>query len=102
MTHSSYCKFRVGDWLVESDLNRMIRADRIVQFEPKVMDVLTFLALHAGGVCPKDTIIKAVWPGVGTVHSKPSCCLLIPPGSDAMSICGFARCLVPASFLMYC
>ncbi len=57
-------KFRVAEWLVEPDLNRMVRADRTVQLEPKVMDVLTFLASHAGEVCSKETIIKALWPGV--------------------------------------
>ena len=55
-------KFHVGGWLVEPDLNRLVRADRTVQIEPKVMDVLAFLASHPGEVCPKDTIIKAVWP----------------------------------------
>ena len=54
-------KFRVGDWLVEPDLNLIVRADKTVQIEPKVMDVLAFLASHPGEVCPKDTIIKAVW-----------------------------------------
>jgi TolB-like protein/DNA-binding winged helix-turn-helix (wHTH) protein/lipopolysaccharide biosynthesis regulator YciM len=55
-------KFRVGDWQVEPDLNHLVQADRTVQIEPKVMDVLAFLASHPGEVCPKDTIIKAVWP----------------------------------------
>ncbi|MBM3790598.1 MAG: tetratricopeptide repeat protein, partial [Acidobacteria bacterium] len=55
-------RFRVGDWQVEPDLNLIIQADRRVQIEPKVMDVLAFLASHPGEVCPKDTIIKAVWP----------------------------------------
>ncbi len=55
-------KFQVGDWQVEPELNRIVQADRIVQIEPKVMDVLVFLASYPGEVCPKDTIIKAVWP----------------------------------------
>lgn len=54
-------RFHVGDWLVEPDLNRIVRADNAVQIEPKVMDVLAFLASHPGEVCPKDKIIKAVW-----------------------------------------
>jgi len=56
-------RFRIGDWLVEPDLNHIVRADRAVQLEPKVMDVLAFLASHPGEVCSKETIIKAVWPG---------------------------------------
>ena len=55
-------KFRVGNWLVEPDLNLLVQADRTVQIEPKVMDVLAFLASHPGEVCPKNAIIKAVWP----------------------------------------
>jgi TolB-like protein/DNA-binding winged helix-turn-helix (wHTH) protein/lipopolysaccharide biosynthesis regulator YciM len=56
-------RFRIGDWLIEPDLNHIVRADRAVQIEPKVMDVLAFLASHPGEVCSKETIIKAVWPG---------------------------------------
>ncbi len=53
--------FRVGDWLVESDLNRISSNGKAVSIEPKVLDVLTFLARHPGEVLPKEMILRAVW-----------------------------------------
>ena len=54
-------EFRVGDWLVEPDLNRITQAEKIIQVEPKVLEVLVCLANHPGEVLPKDKIIPAVW-----------------------------------------
>ena len=54
-------EFRVGDWLVEPDLNRITRADRTVQVEPRVLEVLVCLASRPGEVFPKDKIIPLVW-----------------------------------------
>jgi len=56
-------KFRVGDWLVEPDLNRISSEDKTVSIEPKVVDVLVFMAANAGEVLPKEKIMQAVWPG---------------------------------------
>ena len=39
--------FRVGDWLVRPDLNRIEREGEEKSIEPKVMDVLVYLAEHA-------------------------------------------------------
>ena len=36
--------FRVGDWLVRPDLNRIEREGEEKSIEPKVMDVLVYLA----------------------------------------------------------
>jgi adenylate cyclase len=54
-------EFRVGDWLVEPDLNRITRADRATQVEPRVLEVLVCLASRPGEVFPKDKIIPLVW-----------------------------------------
>ena len=54
-------EFRVGDWLVEPDLNRIIQHDRTIQIEPKVLEVLVCLASRPGEVFPKDKIIPLVW-----------------------------------------
>ncbi len=54
-------EFRVGEWLVEPDLNRITRADRTVQVEPRVLEVLVCLASRPGEVFPKDKIIPLVW-----------------------------------------
>ncbi len=54
--------FRVGDWLVEPDLNRISRADKTISVEPKIIEVLVCLASHPGEVLPKEKIIRTVWP----------------------------------------
>jgi len=58
--------FRLGPWLVQPQLNsisdRSRQQDR--RLEPKVMQVLVYLAEHAGEVVPKEQLIKAVWPDV--------------------------------------
>jgi DNA-binding winged helix-turn-helix (wHTH) protein len=52
----------LGDWRVQPPLNRLTRGEAIVRIEPKLMDVLVFLARHAGEVVSKDDIAGAVWP----------------------------------------
>ncbi len=54
--------FQVGDWLVEPDLNRISNRDRTSPIEPKVLEVLAFLASQPGNVLSKETIIRTVWP----------------------------------------
>jgi adenylate cyclase len=57
-------EFHVGDWLIEPELNRITGADKKkICIEPKVMDVLSFLADRAGDVVSKDEILRTVWPG---------------------------------------
>ncbi len=55
-------ELRMGDWLVEPQLNRISRGETAVSLQPKVVEVLLFLADHPGEVLSKETIIKAVWP----------------------------------------
>ncbi len=55
--------FLVGEWRVEPDLNRISRTGEEVQVEPKVMDLLVYLAAHSGEVCSREQILKAVWSG---------------------------------------
>jgi adenylate cyclase len=56
-------EFKVGEWLIEPDLNRASRVDCVVQIEPKVLEVLSFLAEHPGEVLSKEKIIQTVWAG---------------------------------------
>jgi len=53
--------FRLGEWLVRPSLDRMECSGSSVHLRPKLMDVLVYLAEHAGDVVPKDEIIAAVW-----------------------------------------
>jgi len=55
-------EFRIGGWRVERDLNKISRDEKSVQLEPKVMDVLIFLALHPGEVQSRQEILRALWP----------------------------------------
>ena len=55
--------FRLGDWLVEPDLNRLTRNAESLLLEPKSMDVLVYLSERPGEVVSADEIIGAVWQG---------------------------------------
>jgi adenylate cyclase len=55
-------EFRVGQWVVKPDLNCITRADKVISVEPKVIEVLAYLADHPGEVLSKDQILHAVWP----------------------------------------
>jgi len=56
-------EFRVGEWLIEPDLNRIRNAEKISPVEPKILEVLVCLASHPGEVLPKEKILRTVWPG---------------------------------------
>jgi Tol biopolymer transport system component/DNA-binding winged helix-turn-helix (wHTH) protein len=53
--------FRIGDFLVQPQLNCIAGPDGEEHIEPKVMEVLMYLARHSGEVLPKNRIIQAVW-----------------------------------------
>jgi DNA-binding winged helix-turn-helix (wHTH) protein len=67
--HSSSGEFRIAEWLVQPSLNRLTEGDHEVQVEPKLMDVLVFLAEHAGQVVSKNDITDAVWPDLFITES---------------------------------
>jgi DNA-binding winged helix-turn-helix (wHTH) protein len=54
--------FRVGNWLVHPDLDRIESNGESRSIQPRVMDVLIFLADHYGEVLPKELIIETIWP----------------------------------------
>ncbi len=53
--------FRVGDWVVQPALCRLVSGETVVRIRPKLMDVLSYLVGRAGHVVPKAEIIDAVW-----------------------------------------
>jgi adenylate cyclase len=55
-------EFHVGEWLVEPNLNRITRTNEKVSVEPKVIEVLAYMADYPGEVLSKEQIIQAVWP----------------------------------------
>jgi len=54
--------FRLGEFLVEPQINTISGAEKTARIEPKVMQVLVCLAEHAGEVLPKEKLIQSVWP----------------------------------------
>ena len=55
---------RVGDWHVDARRNEVRRGDEAVRLEPKVIEVLIYLARRAGEVVGREELLSAVWPGV--------------------------------------
>ena len=55
--------FRIGEWLVEPLQNRLVRGDTRVKLDPKVMQVLLYLAERPNEVALKEKIIETVWDG---------------------------------------
>ena len=54
--------FQVGDWLIQTHLNRIVGHEKESSVGLKAMEVLVYLAEHGDEVLPKDRIIQAVWP----------------------------------------
>ncbi len=61
--------FRLAEWLVQPSLNRLSCGDQVVQLEPKLMDVLVFLAQNNGQVVSKNEITDTVWSEVFITES---------------------------------
>lgn len=56
--------FRIGDWDVYPQENLLKNSDCERVLEPKVMDVLVFLAGRQGDVISRQQLLDAVWAGV--------------------------------------
>src|SRR6185295_6816152 len=53
--------FVSGEWTVAPTRNLLLRGGEEVKVEPRVMDVLAYLAERAGQVVPKDELVERVW-----------------------------------------
>lgn len=67
----SHDGFRLGDWRVEPESGLICRESNngnssveSRRLEPRVMDLLLYLAEHPGDVCSKRRLLDQVWPGV--------------------------------------
>ncbi|RPI26939.1 MAG: hypothetical protein EHM61_10145 [Acidobacteria bacterium] len=58
---SAGASFQVGEWAVYPQLNKIERGEESRRLEPKVMDVLSYLAEHAGEVLTREKLFEAVW-----------------------------------------
>lgn len=55
--------FRVGEWLVEPGSGRIHANGEEVKLEPKVMEVLVYLAKHPGEVISHESLEAEIWAG---------------------------------------
>jgi Tol biopolymer transport system component/DNA-binding winged helix-turn-helix (wHTH) protein len=54
-------EYRLCDWQVQPALNRLIRGDRELRLEPRVMQVLACLLAARGEPVTRDTLMQRVW-----------------------------------------
>jgi len=54
--------FSVNEWEVSPSTLCIRNADKTIKLEPKVMQVLSFFAEHAGEVIARQTLEEAIWP----------------------------------------
>ena len=54
-------RFVIGSIIVEPNRNILSHGTDVFVLEPKIMDVLEYLATHQGRVCSRDEIIAKVW-----------------------------------------
>ena len=54
--------FRFGECLIQPQLNLIKTPHDSIRVEPKVMELLVYLAKHREEVVPKERVIQTVWP----------------------------------------
>jgi len=62
--------FRLGDWLVEPELNRLTSDGQVEQIEPRLMKLLVVLAERPGSVAMKGDIVETVWHGLAVTDES--------------------------------
>ncbi|MGH7455077.1 MAG: winged helix-turn-helix domain-containing protein, partial [bacterium] len=62
--------YRIENWIIQPNRNRLVRHGEEARLEPKHMQVLLCLIEHQGKTVSKDELIASVWPEVVvTEHS---------------------------------
>lgn len=70
-------QFRLGDFLVDTDRCQVQYKNDNTYVEPKVMDVLAYLAKHQGKVVSQQELFSVVWPDVVYSPSSIQRCITI-------------------------
>jgi len=60
----SHTPFQIGDWRVDPDTCELEKDGNTVKIEPKVMQVLVYLAENAGQVASRESLEAAIWSGM--------------------------------------
>ncbi|MDE1237391.1 lysine decarboxylation/transport transcriptional activator CadC [Vibrio aestuarianus] len=55
--------FQINDWILSVDENKLYRQDREVAVEPRLINLLYFLARNSGEVFCREELIEHVWNG---------------------------------------
>lgn len=53
--------YRIGVWMLNTHTNQLLQADRVVELEYRLTNLLVFLLQNKDRVLTKDEILKAVW-----------------------------------------
>ncbi|MFB3922895.1 MAG: winged helix-turn-helix domain-containing protein [Terriglobia bacterium] len=69
--------FRVGEWLIQPELGRIVGRGKSTRTEPKVIQVLQALAESAGDMVPREELIGRVWPGVFVTDDALTRCISV-------------------------
>lgn len=80
--------FQLEEWLVRPDQGTATRGSETVRLEPRVMDVLVYLAQRPGRTATKEELLDAVWEGMAVEEGAlPQCVHAIRKalGDDARS-----------------
>ncbi|GAJ78780.1 LOW QUALITY PROTEIN: transcriptional activator of cad operon [Vibrio sp. JCM 18905] len=62
--------FQINDWVLSVDENKLYRQDREVTVEPRLINLLHFLAEHANEVFNREELIQYVWAGGAIVTDQ--------------------------------
>ncbi|MGL4978116.1 MAG: winged helix-turn-helix domain-containing protein, partial [Plesiomonas sp.] len=66
--------YRVGEWLVSAADNKLVREDRVLVVEPRLVDMLCYFSAHPGEVLSRDELIDNVWTrNIVTPHVVTQC-----------------------------
>ncbi len=57
-------EFRIGEFHIRPDLNRIVTGDRIHQVEPRLMQILVYLARRPGQVAARSALMDEIWGDV--------------------------------------
>ena len=60
-------RIQIGAWTASPGLNTLQRGDQIEQVEPKLMDLLVFMASHPSQTLARQRILDEVWTDMAVV-----------------------------------
>ena len=62
--------FQLEEWQVSPESNRLASGDTEIEIEPRVMDLLVYLAERSGEVISREELLEQVWP-TGSSMTRP-------------------------------